>query len=613
MKNRILIAQILLCCPLRLAAQKNKTAGGNAAEELDFRLVPVPASVFSTPDPSSRNAARKPKPGVRQMEGNEPGRFDVREFLSKYGVSFPAGSMAFYDGALVVRDTAPNLTLIDRIFEKCAPGATPEMVSIELSTYECTLPPSKKLLPWEELMFADLVDLPKGSVKLVDRNTIVTKSGQRCISTRVTNAGNTADARKGNGVSSPAFHPGEAGSLLELEPVVGPDDETVDINLAYQLRTKLPGAGDNGYAELKVTTSFAMWIEHPLVVHSAPVEGQPGKYFVVVARVQLMDLNEFKLPPPEPGVKPGVVAATPKAPGLPPPLLLKRYKVPPGFFSVVPQGAVPEGPLPGAAVPAAAPQPSETTIRMKAGDFLSSAGVTFPPGSQAFFDPATSTLIIINTQENIDLVDRIVDDLNNAVPIIVSAELSAYECDFSEIQDKRQMDKLTFGELTKRPRNSVKAVDCVSVITKSGQGVVTTDVAGPDFTAETNAQQRPDVQVFQAGETGTGLDVEPVVGHDAKKIDAKVTLELRLAAGAPGGKEIVTIKNTASFTAARGEPHIVLVSPVEDHKGKYIVVVMRMRLLSPGGWDIAKARNYRNPPLPAQFLPTHGATPATTK
>ena len=478
---------------------------------LDFNMMPVPAWAFFTIEPSSRDGEYKPKPGVRQMKGYRSGVFDVRGFLSKYGVSFPAGSVALYDkGGLVVFDTAPNLALINSIFGKTPPVTSPETVSIEISTYECTLPPSKKLLPWEELMFADLAELPKGSVKLVDRNAIAIEHGKRGVSNNILNPISSTKAEGDNGVNPAQFHAGETGSLLLLESVVEPDNQTVDINIDYRLRTKAAHAGNNGYAESKFTTSFTAWNDYPLVVNSVPVEGQPGKYFVVVARAQLMDLNVFKLPPPEPGVKPGDVAATPNAPGGLPPDTLK-------------------------------------------------------------------------------IVDAMMDSLDDAAPCNVSAELSAYVCNFPDIADPHQLDKLTFVELEKKPRNSVKIIDCASFITKNGQRAVTSDLAGPDLTKKTTDQPRPAGRVFQAGETGTILEVEPVVGSDGKKIDTNATFNLRLETGAPGGKEIVDINKTVTFKSAIGDPHIVMVSPVENHKGKYLVVVMRMGLLSLDGRNITHA------------------------
>ena len=240
----------------------------------------------------------------------------------------------------------------------------------------------------------------QGSVKLVDSISIQIKSGQRSLSKHATGSGgqNTAKTKEDNGGASPGFHGAEMGTLLELEPVVGPDNAMVDMHVPAHLPSRVTR---NGFAlrgshrnqlSFTIPTSFTAWKEYPEVLHSAPVPNQPGKYFVVVARVNLSDLEEWKLPPPKPGIKPGVIAVAPKegSEQLPVGMLMKCYKVPPGFI----QGALPDGTM----------GPSLDVKK-----FFKNMGVEFPPGSEATYDPATSTIIIIDTQENLDLVDQIVE------------------------------------------------------------------------------------------------------------------------------------------------------------------------------------------------------------
>src|SRR5207237_3223869 len=60
--------------------------------------------------------------------------------------------------------------------------------------------------------------------------------------------------------------------------------------------------------------------------------------------------------------------------------------------------------------------------REGAKDFLESQGVAFPPGAGANFLPQSSRLIVRNTQDNLDLVDAIVEQLNLAIPKQVEIE-----------------------------------------------------------------------------------------------------------------------------------------------------------------------------------------------
>jgi hypothetical protein len=48
--------------------------------------------------------------------------------------------------------------------------------------------------------------------------------------------------------------------------------------------------------------------------------------------------------------------------------------------------------------------------RLEARDYLTAAGIAFPPGASAVFDPASSRLIVKNTQENLDQIDLITEN-----------------------------------------------------------------------------------------------------------------------------------------------------------------------------------------------------------
>jgi general secretion pathway protein D len=123
-------------------------------------------------------------------------------------------------------------------------------------------------------------------------------------------------------------------------------------------------------------------------------------------------------------------------------LITKEYRVPPDFISTTLTGAslLQKGAYttaPGtAASPGAAPtgpagtgkDTQESTGgrqlvgREGARDFLESQGVQFPQGASAQFLPQSSRLIVRNTQDNLDLVDAIVEQLNLAIPKQVEIE-----------------------------------------------------------------------------------------------------------------------------------------------------------------------------------------------
>jgi hypothetical protein len=54
--------------------------------------------------------------------------------------------------------------------------------------------------------------------------------------------------------------------------------------------------------------------------------------------------------------------------------------------------------------------------RMDARDYLTTAGITFPPGSSAIYLPDSSRLVVKNTQENLDQIDMIVESGHMSPP-----------------------------------------------------------------------------------------------------------------------------------------------------------------------------------------------------
>lgn len=99
-------------------------------------------------------------------------------------------------------------------------------------------------------------------------------------------------------------------------------------------------------------------------------------------------------------------------------LVLKEYKVSPGFIESAPAGEPAEaGGFGFGAAATAAP----TVSRSGAKEFLESRGVAFPTGASANYLPSSSKLIVRNTQPNIDLIDQLVGN-DSDVPTQVEIE-----------------------------------------------------------------------------------------------------------------------------------------------------------------------------------------------
>ena len=98
-------------------------------------------------------------------------------------------------------------------------------------------------------------------------------------------------------------------------------------------------------------------------------------------------------------------------------MFTRTYRVPPDFLGQGGGGGA-AAPAPAADpfAPAAAAGGNGLQPRAQAKDVLTGAGITFPEGSSASFTAATSTLVVRNTQPNLDLIETYVDELNKQGP-----------------------------------------------------------------------------------------------------------------------------------------------------------------------------------------------------
>jgi hypothetical protein len=234
-----------------------------------FRIPPDFLSLGSTPadsaaDPFASGAAAGEPQFIRSM--------GVEEILRSQGIPFPPGSSANLLSAtseLVVRNTPENIDLVEE-FVQTAIGETPKLVVLSLHIAQADAGLIRKLeretrrLPdhvsaWRSIEEA----VAQGSAKVLRSALITTKSGQQSgyesIIQFVTNTGvsysnsnssaDTAESKKEAGAPSAVAKASvvsqsgnswlttsgeiqKVGFDFEIEPTVGADSKTIDLNLA---------------------------------------------------------------------------------------------------------------------------------------------------------------------------------------------------------------------------------------------------------------------------------------------------------------------------------------------------------------------------------------------
>lgn len=300
---RILGAAVLSCLFVTagVIAQEAPVAGA----ALVTRVFKVPVEIFTQPDSGNVVGERKTGKGVKllpPLPGELPGqrRFDVRDFLKLQGVEVPAEGEATFSeeaSALVIRASEEQIQLVEALIAFPCDGPIP-FVQVTFSLVRFTLKePLKDSL---SLSYATLRRDVGDSWQVIDQQLLTTRSGT--AARHATGNGSGQAAFVGVSVDGKAdrlagqfqlrdFAENEVGTRLEVEPVIGPDALTVDVNLTYRHRSK--ANGHEAAYEHELTTSIPMWSGYPEVLQLVAVDqaepfGEPQKYRALILKTQIV-------------------------------------------------------------------------------------------------------------------------------------------------------------------------------------------------------------------------------------------------------------------------------------------------------------------------------------
>lgn len=396
----------------------------------------------------------------------------VSLYLKDQGISLPEGSVVAYDSAnqtLVIRTSgkaheqigAWATTLVNRV-----------ATTLTFATYliEAEATEVRKLVNEaggkgdHSAQLARLRTLVgEGRGRQVDLLRLETRSGQRATVVHGEERVNGVElSGSKNGWTAHANDTKEIGSRLELDPVLGPDGETLDINIAIDHDYRLPldrwepvaQTGSGQRADVRVTDFYRVKVNAAQTMLSgtarllgvwkpegAQEPGRENRLLVAIVRADVVPLlaavdrrletifaaHSEKLRP-TPATVPGIV----QDPSLPTGMIIRRFKVVPSFLSAAASrdSAAPAGAA--AADPFAAGSMSNEprmTVRITALDILRAQGIVFPQGASANFNAATSELIVRNTPENMALVETFIDTLTSVQPINVAFDVQIVQAD----------------------------------------------------------------------------------------------------------------------------------------------------------------------------------------
>ena len=234
-----------------------------------------------------------------------------------------------------------------------------------------------------------------------------------------------------------------------------------------------------------------------------------------------------------------------------PQLQTRTFKVPPDFLCCeVPSPTEPHGvaadpfasPAPATTPALDAPPPNPKTARQ----ILEAAGITFPDGASASFNPLSSQLTVTNSQPNLDITELYVEALKKHEPATVAFTLTVIEGPGELIRQANAAASKTTNtskqlatllDHANKPGSNVRIIADSFLETKSGTRATIESVRERTHPTEfsLDAQSRSSIAT-EMRQIGLRLEIEPTIGSDGATIDT--TLSLTLNATPPTQRQL---------------------------------------------------------------------------
>lgn len=497
----------------------------------------------------------------------------MKEWLDKNGIALPPGSLACYDPAtqtLALRSMSTIHDMMKPLVESVLDTAanqlawTLEIVEAPGADVRQTMAAAVTLQNHQPLLESLLT---KGASIVTMRGE--TKSGQRTVSTQgalreLATEYEMDEKSRANAAKEQI----RLGTEIELDSTIGADRQLLDISVQLKHQTapliqrwdRLTAGSSPpleaqwaGLPVAEVTTSITLLDRETRLLGVWNLDTDPNP-----ERRQLMQAAFLRaavvrvLPLPGDRVlqiltqRGEAVTPTPKNvrpvadPALPPGMQVRRFRIPPDFFSVGSAPATAADPFAGAA----ADMPSEPRFmrRITVEEILKSQGIPFPEGASANFLQASSELLVRNTPENLDLVEQFVDSTRLLRPRVLRHTLHIVEAGAALL---RQVEKDSFGlpdhaaawktVQDAAAQGNARIVRSLWLEGKGGQRSRVSNVIEHHYTTELSlpgpSQPAADDKtkpspgrsllgvLSEMMQAGTTWEVDPVIGADARTIE----------------------------------------------------------------------------------------------
>ncbi|MFC5454849.1 hypothetical protein [Prosthecobacter fluviatilis] len=534
-ENSDLLCAVFLTATVRRvealpAPQPKVTSPSTIPKGMQFAAMHAPDGVF--------DEALRPK---FENEIGEPPRLSkpptLQTHFAKAGATFPPGSFLEHrEGVLRCVNTPDNIALISTMLEHDL-AVFPKTVAFTFHTLEAPAPLLRDLTREtlastddSAMLAAVEAAVARGEARFIQSAFIETKSGNKAAHHSAhEHCYLESEGSDGQGYPSIIFDTRRVGSVIEVEPTVGADSRTVELTCFHELHPTPPVTRQ---AQLRDPASQQPF-DQPLTdfnVHKIVTGINLTK-----GGTKLLALN----PPaghPDTGVlwatfvKCEVIPQVARSPYsfVPPPpasdakeIHTRSYRVPPDFLSAGGDATTPD----------------DKKKPKTAKEILEAVGITFPPGTAAYYGPPSTRLVVTNTNENLDLVEAYVGwgcgsirhttactahVLQGPGPLLrrLAAQAS------SKSNHRAELDEL----LTAVKAGTVQHLNMARVETRSGTRASSTQNNEHIFIADVSLDDKQRISFNQEmRQVGLRLELEPSVGSDGATVELTLSNEFHTA------------------------------------------------------------------------------------
>lgn len=468
----------------------------------------------------------------------------VEECLQRLGAQFPVGSRvgSTPDGQLLITSSLDALSNVSEIVW----GMTQRMPRGLAFTFHTIRAPSALMRPLvaqaeptsdqRTALQSLLAAVAEGRAQCVGTNYLETKSGWKASVNAATEQPfindfigipspkpedkTTPPPKKAGQARGPEFEMLRQGTMIDLDPVLGPDGTTIDLTVSYKHTTAPLEDRWLEFRDPAHSTSYRLPFldSHEASIETSMTLTDEGTQLLGVYRPSgvaqdVLEAVWVTAEVTQVGSERGPDTLDPIARTSDPKdsaLFTRPFRVPVDFMASV----------------------LGTGQHKSAKEFLVTQGIPFPPGAAVIYGAVTSQLIVKNTATNLDLIEDYFRDLEARLAKNLSFTLHLFEApgpllrrlivERGAIQDHRPMLEALRAAVDQKQAHSLSTL---RLETKSGQRATASDGIEKPFISEVGIGDDGKPFINHGMRTlGPGMEVDPVLGADGWTLDLNIAI-----------------------------------------------------------------------------------------